>query len=53
MQVLTAVSLMAFLIVVLLLLSLVTPRDSRRAGNRKTELYRRSDAHRPTLYTKQ
>ncbi len=53
MQVLTVVSLMAFLIAVLLLFSLVTPRDSRRAGNRKTALHPRSDSHGPAPYTKQ
>jgi hypothetical protein len=49
MQVLTMVSLMAFLILVLLLFSLVTPRDTRRAGHRKTGLYPSSDSHGPTL----
>ncbi len=52
MQVLTMVSLMAFLIAGLLLFSLVTPRDRRRAGNRKSGSYPRSDSHRPAPSTK-
>jgi hypothetical protein len=53
MQVLTVVSLIAFLILVLLLFSLVTPRDSRRAGHRKTGFYPSSDSHQPAPSTKQ
>ena len=45
MQTLTMVSLMAFLILGLLLFSAVTPRDSRRAGHRKTGFYPSSDSH--------
>ncbi len=53
MQVLTMVSLMAFLILVLLLFTLVTPRDGGRAGHRKTGLYPSSDSHGPAPSAKQ
>ena len=53
MQVLTMVSLMAFLILVLLLFSLATPRDGHRADSRKVRFYQRSDSHRPASSTKQ
>jgi hypothetical protein len=47
MQVITMVSVMAFLILALSLFLQVTPRDRRRAGNGESRLYRRSDSHRP------
>ncbi len=53
MQILAMVSLMAFLILVLLVFSLVTPRDSRGAGSRETGFYTSSDSHGPAPSTKQ
>lgn len=53
MQILTMVSLMAFLILVLLLFSLATPSGSHRAGNRKTGFYPRCDSHWTAHCTKQ
>jgi len=53
MQILAVVNLMTFLLVVLLFLVLLTPRDSRRAGNRKTGLHAHSDSQGPAPSPKQ
>lgn len=53
MQILAVVNVTTFLLVMLLFLVLLTPHDSRRAGNRKTGFYPRSDSQGSASFTKQ
>ncbi len=53
MQILVVVNLIAFMLGVLLLLSLLTPRDRRRAGSGKAGSYSRSVSRRRVPFTKQ
>ena len=52
MQVLVVVNLIAFLLGVLFLFLLVTPRDRRRPGNGKSGSNSPSDAHRRAPFVK-
>jgi hypothetical protein len=53
MQLLLVVNLTAFLLVALLFLVLLTPKDGRRPGSNVSRLYPGSDSHRPAAFTKQ